>query len=384
MKKNFKFLLVVLITFIFSISYVKADISFNPEDIQGNTYVIGNHMFTDEDPIGLITERIMVAAKTINSNSIDDMIIYYKDPFDKLWVNALSGDASELGNSINIGFINLKPVSEIKQLNITFNSNGGIGEMPNQTMIEGFYNILNENVFTKDGFKFYGWNTSADGSGDYYSNSAEIPIDSIESNSLTLYAIWIDENAVAHNITYIHNGMEGEFSIVNPNPDTYIEGIGLRELKPSQLKSNNGEKVSFNFVGWYTDDTYKTKVDSIPADSTEDITLYAYYELFYFSAVNDDENNPNLVNLYVYRIDNDFSWTDDPDPSNWPFFNPLEINAIYKTSGELLYDGSSKIDIDILEEIDEAIVELKDGRRVPAEYNRPYSIDPIEDPNLGS
>lgn len=65
------------------------------EDIPNSTYVIGTHMFTREqnEETGydgqLSTQLIMLASQTINSDNLDDMIIYYKNPRGK-WVNALT------------------------------------------------------------------------------------------------------------------------------------------------------------------------------------------------------------------------------------------------------------------------------------------------------
>ena len=65
------------------------------EDIPNSTYVIGTHMFTREKngETGyegqLSTQLIMLASQTINSDNLNDMIIYYKNPRGK-WVNALT------------------------------------------------------------------------------------------------------------------------------------------------------------------------------------------------------------------------------------------------------------------------------------------------------
>ena len=70
---------------------------------------------------------------------------------------------------------------------ITFNANGGVGEMAAQTFEVGVDTALNANAFTREGYKFIGWNTAADGSGATYADAGAI----LElTGDMTLYAQW--------------------------------------------------------------------------------------------------------------------------------------------------------------------------------------------------
>ena len=70
---------------------------------------------------------------------------------------------------------------------ITFNSNGGEGSMEPQRFEVGVDTALNTNVFTREGYKFIGWNTAADGSGATYADEGAI----LElTGDMTLYAQW--------------------------------------------------------------------------------------------------------------------------------------------------------------------------------------------------
>ena len=70
---------------------------------------------------------------------------------------------------------------------ITFNANGGVGEMAAQTFEVGVDTALNTNAFTRENYKFTGWNTAADGSGATYADEGAI----LElSGDMTLYAQW--------------------------------------------------------------------------------------------------------------------------------------------------------------------------------------------------
>ena len=70
---------------------------------------------------------------------------------------------------------------------ITYDANGGSGEMNKQEFIAGEEQKLNENTFTYDGNVFVKWNTKPDGSGINYINGESYSF----SENVTLYAQWI-------------------------------------------------------------------------------------------------------------------------------------------------------------------------------------------------
>ena len=70
---------------------------------------------------------------------------------------------------------------------ITFNANGGEGSMEPQRFEVGVDTALNTNAFTRENYKFTGWNTEADGSGATYVDKATNPE---LSGDMTLYAQW--------------------------------------------------------------------------------------------------------------------------------------------------------------------------------------------------
>ena len=70
---------------------------------------------------------------------------------------------------------------------ITFNANGGEGSMEPQRFEVGVDTALNANAFTRENYKFIGWNTAADGSGATYADAGAI----LElTGDMTLYAQW--------------------------------------------------------------------------------------------------------------------------------------------------------------------------------------------------
>ena len=70
---------------------------------------------------------------------------------------------------------------------VTFDANGGEGSMEPQVFIQGRDTKLTANTFTRENYKFTGWNTAADGSGATYADEGAI----LElTGDMTLYAQW--------------------------------------------------------------------------------------------------------------------------------------------------------------------------------------------------
>jgi uncharacterized repeat protein (TIGR02543 family) len=104
---------------------------------------------------------------------------------------------------------------------VTFDANGGSGSMEAQNFTYGTPANLIANTFTKTGYDFAGWATSASGSKEYDDqDSYPTP-----ATNTTLYAKW---SANTYNITYNLNGGTNE-----ANPATYtIETAKITMLAP--------------------------------------------------------------------------------------------------------------------------------------------------------
>ena len=114
MKKNIKKYLLSTILFagimMFSSEVKAADIV--KDDVPNSTYVIGTHMFTRDknEETGyngqLTTKNIMLAAKTIKGDTVNDMVIYYKNPRGK-WTDPLTGSETQVPDKFEINYKNL-------------------------------------------------------------------------------------------------------------------------------------------------------------------------------------------------------------------------------------------------------------------------------------
>ena len=89
------------------------------------------------------------------------------------------------------GNLKLSAQWKANQYTISFDPNGGIGELPSQTLNYDESVKLSANKFTRTGYAFTGWNTQADGKGTTFTDQQEVKNLLAEANgNLTLFAQW--------------------------------------------------------------------------------------------------------------------------------------------------------------------------------------------------
>lgn len=144
---------------------------------------------------------------------------------------------------------------------VTYKANASTGA----DVIEGSlhygvtYTLKGENTFTKEGYTFIGWNTSADGKGTAYAAGAKITI----SGNVTLYAQWrVNEVAV----TYFTNG------------GTPI-GTATVNYGANLTLATNTTKVGHSFKGWFTNEGLTGTAVSELTNVTQDTTVYAKWDI---------------------------------------------------------------------------------------------------------
>ena len=129
----------------------------------------------------------------------------------------------------------------------------------------------------KDHYEFDGWYSDPE-----FSDKIE-KIGTTDSGEKTLYAKFVPEK---YEIKYELDGGANSAE----NPVEYSYGIGVESFK-------DAVKDGYSFEGWYSDDTYSTKIESIGTTETGEVTLYAkfvpgVYEIKYEldGGTNSDEN----------------------------------------------------------------------------------------------
>ena len=112
----------------------------------------------------------------------------------KIYLSQASGqhiDLSQYAQNGNDGQVTLFPNWIANSYTIKFNANGGKGSMPSLNAKYDSSVKLPAVAFTKEGCVFLGWNTKADGSGKFYSDSKIVKnLTSVNGATVTLYAQW--------------------------------------------------------------------------------------------------------------------------------------------------------------------------------------------------
>lgn len=162
--------------------------------------------FTVFSPLSTTASTLKTSAETASPSSDinDDFPIYYGVKVD----DTVAPGGYEMGNNGAIVY-RLTMDAVCMQYTVAFNANGGTGTMSNQNIPEhevaklenngftapsgGSYTDANNNTITGDANKvwgFWGWNTRADGTGDWYKGNEEIQDLANAGSMITLYAQW--------------------------------------------------------------------------------------------------------------------------------------------------------------------------------------------------
>lgn len=139
---------------------------------------------------------------------------------------------------------------------VTFDGNGGKvanGDSYRSLMPTATLNADMPQNPTREGYRFAGWNTNADGSGTVFDNTTVVNADII------VYAQW----AQLYTVTFDSQG--GSFVGVQTNLEK-----GDYVVEPS-----NPTRSGYTFNGWYTDSSYKTEWKFTTDTVSGNMTLYA-------------------------------------------------------------------------------------------------------------
>ncbi len=145
---------------------------------------------------------------------------------------------------------------------VSFDSNGGTGEMETQPMVYDVTSALYANAFLRTGYDFMGWSVIRNGSVRYTDKESVANLGTEKDQDVVLYASW---KPTVYTITY-------NDSLAHSNPLTYtIESGAINLMNPE-------DKEGYTFTGWFeTSDFSGEAVVMIPAGSYGDVELYAGY-----------------------------------------------------------------------------------------------------------
>lgn len=88
------------------------------------------------------------------------------------------------------GMVNLYALWKNNSYSVKFNANGGTGTMSNEAMEIGVAKALTANAFSRTGYTFSGWATSASGTKVYSDKQSVTDLTKIEGDTVNLYAVW--------------------------------------------------------------------------------------------------------------------------------------------------------------------------------------------------
>lgn len=181
----------------------------------------------------------------------------------------------------------LYAVFEANANKVSFDANGGIGSMSEQTIYTDEIAKLVSNTFAKAGYTFVGWATAPDGK-KVYNDTQSIEMG---MESFTLYAVW---EAKINTIRFDANGGSGE---------AFSQDIATDETRV--LTKNTYTKNGYAFVGWTTTPSgaiaYADQA-SYTMGTDASYTLYAVWELADYSISYDlnggfGDGNPMTYNM---------------------------------------------------------------------------------------
>ncbi|BES64381.1 hypothetical protein SANA_08200 [Gottschalkiaceae bacterium SANA] len=157
---------------------------------------------------------------------------------------------------------------------LVFNSNEGVGTMAAQSFTVDVEQALGANLFSRQGYDFVGWATSANGGKIYDNEASLINASLVDEGVVNLYALW---SPIAYSISYELNGGTN-----GGNPTSYtVESQGIALKDPSR-------EGGYVFSGWYDNPTFTgVKVTNIQAGTSGNLALYAqwkHYGVFTVSA----------------------------------------------------------------------------------------------------
>lgn len=170
-----------------------------------------------------------------------------------------------------IGDITLYAGFRANTYSVKFNANGGTGSMSNQSMTYDQSKALTANAFSKTGYTFKGWASSASGSVAYSNSQSVKNLSATQGATVNLYAVW---GANTYTITFNANGGSGSMSKQTLTYD-----------KAANLTSNAFTRKNHEFKGWATSAggevvyTNGQSVNNLTATSGGNVNLYAVWEL---------------------------------------------------------------------------------------------------------
>ena len=180
----------------------------------------------------------------------------------------------------------------VNTYNVQFNANGGTGTMANESFkYSDTTKALTKLGFTRTGYVFTGWATSADGKAVYDDMEViKTPLSATNGATVNLYAVWVSEDTLGSTVTgkaSFFNEMEPRIGVkatkVDSDNATALAGAKF-EIVPGGEDGSTPGKI-YNEAGQEIQSlTIETGADGIAATPTSALTLDGSFAIREISA----------------------------------------------------------------------------------------------------
>ncbi|MBP5510039.1 MAG: InlB B-repeat-containing protein [Kiritimatiellae bacterium] len=137
------------------------------------------------------------------------------------------------------GTVNLYAVWKANGYTVKFNANGGAGTMANESFTYDAAKALTANAFTRTGYTYQGWATSADGDAAYANKQTVSNLTAAANGTVNLYAVW---TANPYTVTFNANGGTG----------AAMASQGFTYGTAQNLSNGSYTRTGYTFLGWST------------------------------------------------------------------------------------------------------------------------------------
>ena len=278
-----------------------------------------------------------------------------KQKADKSFNGIYLANQCGLGDEFKTGdvVVHLYAYWEPIEYTINLNSNDGSNRVSSITGVKyDTPTVLTKNSFDRAGYKFIGWNTQKDGSGDFYLDEEEVVnLTIVEDATINLYAQWAKNT---YTIEFDSNDGTGKTELISANFDEFY------------VLTNEFTRDYCTFKGWSTTPNGEVEYENGAREknliTTVDgvITLYAVWEqhkvfINYYhngatevliwdkNAYNPSGESPVVQNIFTGKSDKEINdalrvlYNFKLGLKNDWSYNPMVFNAYEEVAGNLNY-----------------------------------------------
>lgn len=236
----------------------------------------------------------------------------------------------------------------VNKYSVSFNANGGVGSMDNQSFLYDHAKVLSKNSFTKTGYTFQGWSTEPSGAVAYEDAQTVLNLTSTDGGKVTLYAIWEEDPDLR--IAYVAHD-PSKASVSNAQDE-------LAPATGSAKGSTATPKKGYKFKAWKTakGDVVSSSAVFIPKRGNDGLwhaeTYFAYadpidYKIAYngngasgeMAKTNATYDEPVALakNTFKHEGWRFLGWNTEPDGSGTSYANKQSVvNLASNDSAEIM------------------------------------------------